>query len=309
MIVTLTINPAIDRTVLVDRLAFDDRAYILSSTEEAGGRGINASRVIASFGGKTIAILTSGGQAGEKIQELLSDEQFRSQVVRIGRESRLNLTISDKQGLTVKLNERGALVTADELNQLRDLVESSISHASWLMLCGSLPPGVPPHFYCELIAMARAKKVRTLLDTDGDALLHALEEQPSVIKPNQQEAERLLNTALITRSQILEAAGRLRRMGPEALILSLGTRGAIAATAEEMWEVLPPRTEALCPIGAGDALAAAFVWGMDRKKTFTDAVRWGVAAGTASAALPGLSFASFEQTKAVYKQVTVRQAS
>lgn len=294
--------------MMVDRLVFDDRAYILSKSEAAGGRGINASRVIHSFGGKTLAILTSGGAAGERIEKLLAQEGFRSQVVRIRQESRINLTISDKQGLTVKLNERGAPIAADEVKQLRQLVENSIHKASWLMICGSLPPEVPAHFYCELITMAHRHKVKTLLDTDGEALLHAFEARPTVMKPNQQEAERLLNTALITRSQILDAVDRLRKMGPESIILSLGARGAIAATAGEMWEALPPRTDALCPIGAGDAMAAAFIWSMDRKKTFTDALRWGVAAGTASAALPGMNFASLEQTRAVYKSVEVRPA-
>jgi len=95
-------------------------------------------------------------------------------------------------------------------------------------------------------------------------------------------------------------------MGPEAVILSLGSRGALAASADGILEALPPRVEALCPIGAGDALAAAFVWAIEKKKSFADAVRWGVAAGTASATLPGMNFPTLDQTKAIYKQVEVR---
>jgi fructose-1-phosphate kinase PfkB-like protein len=95
-------------------------------------------------------------------------------------------------------------------------------------------------------------------------------------------------------------------MGPEAVILSLGSRGALASSADGLLEALPPRVEALCPIGSGDALAAAFVWSIEKKKSFADAVRWGVAAGTAKAALPGMNFPTLEQTKAIYKQVEVR---
>jgi fructose-1-phosphate kinase PfkB-like protein len=95
-------------------------------------------------------------------------------------------------------------------------------------------------------------------------------------------------------------------MGPEAVILSLGSRGAVASSADGILEALPPRVEALCPIGAGDALAAAFVWAIDKKKSFADAVRWGVAAGTAAASLPGMNFPTLEQTRAIYKQVEVR---
>src|SRR6185437_3522251 len=97
-------------------------------------------------------------------------------------------------------------------------------------------------------------------------------------------------------------------MGPESVILSLGSRGAMGSTAEGILEVLPPRVESLCPIGAGDAMAAAFVWSMEKGKTFAESLRWGVAAGTASATLPGIKFPTLQQTRAIYKQVEVRPA-
>lgn len=308
MILTLTINPAIDRTVTVDKLVFEDRAYILDRAESAGGRGINASHVIHTFGGKVLALLTSGGEAGQRMETSLSGMGFPFQAVRVGSESRINLTISDKQGLTVKLNEVGAPLQALELRAIRDLVESLLGKARWLMICGSMQPGVPPHFYCELIELAKARGVKTLLDTDGEALQHALEAKPTVISPNQPEAERLLGRALLTRNQFLEAVDRIHAMGPESVILKLGSRGAIGLSAEGPLEALPPRVDVVCPIGSGDALAAAFVWSMDKGKTFAESLRWGVAAGTATAALPGIHFPSLRQTRAIYKQVEVRPA-
>jgi 1-phosphofructokinase family hexose kinase len=305
MILTLTINPAIDRIVSVDKLVFEDRAYILDQKEVAGGRGVNASVLLHRFGGKTIALLTSGGAAGERMEKSLAGMGFPFEVVRVRPESRTNLTISDKQGLTVKLNEVGQPLGEHELKQIRQLVEARLPKARWLMICGSIQPGVPASFYCEIIEMAKARGVKTLLDTDGEALAHGVEAKPTVITPNQQEAERLLGRALLTRSQFLEAVGRLQAMGPESVILSLGGRGAIGSGPEGIFEALPPRIDALCPIGAGDALAAAFVWAMDKKKAFYEALRWGVAAGTASAALPGMSFPTVEQTRAIYKQVDV----
>jgi fructose-1-phosphate kinase PfkB-like protein len=157
-----------------------------------------------------------------------------------------------------------------------------------------------------LLELARKKKVKTLLDTDGDALQHGLEGKPTVVGPNQQEAERLLNRALITRTHLIDAVERIHGMGADSVILSLGSRGAIGKSATEMIEVIPPRIDAVCPIGAGDALAAAFVWAIDKKGDFVDALRWGVAAGTASAKLPGVTYANLEQTKQVYSQVDVR---
>jgi len=312
LILTLTINPAIDRTIISDRLAFEDRGYILSRGEAAGGRGVNASQVIHSFGGKTLALVTSGGAIGKRMEQSLAEMGFPFEVVRVRAEGRANLTISDKQGLTIKLNEIGAPLQAEEVGAVRDLVEARLKKAGWLMICGSTQPGVPPQFYSEIIALAKSRGVHTLLDTDGQTLNHALEAGPSVISPNQQEAEHLLGRAIITRSQSLEAVQRIHDMGPDAVILSLGSRGALASSKEGILEALPPRVEALCPIGAGDALAAAFVWAMDKnvdkKKPFADALRWAVAAGTATAALPGMSFPTLDQTRAIYKQVEVRPA-
>lgn len=308
MIVTLTINPAIDRTVSVDKLVFEDRAYVIDRSEAAGGRGVNASHVIHSFGGKTLALLASGGARGEQMEKLLAKLAFPYEVVRVHSETRVNLTISDKQGLTVKLNEIGAPLEEQEVAEIHRLVEARLAKAQWLMICGSVPPGVSSRFYCEVIEMAKQRGVKTLVDTDGDALLHSLEAKPTVITPNQHEAERLLGRALLTRTQFLEAVDRIQAMGAESVILSLGSRGAIGSGPEGIFEVLPPRVDVLCPIGAGDAMAAAFTWSMEKKKSFADSLRWGVATGTAKAMLPGMTFPTLEQTRAVYKRVEVRAA-
>jgi len=305
LILTLTINPSVDRNIQVDRLVFEDRAYILASSDSAGGRGMNASRVLHAFGAKTLAIVTSGGAKGERLEKLAAKSGFPVKVVRISNEIRVNLTITDRQGLTIKLNELGPPITPDELTSIEKAVESRLETATWLMLCGSIPPGVSPHFYTKLIQMARDRKVKTLLDTDGAALLHGIEAGPTVVSPNQAEAERLLNRALITRAQFMEAATRIKAMGAESVILSLGSRGVVATDGNRLLEVVPPRVDAVSPLGAGDALAAAFVWAASKKKDFADCVRWAVAAGTASARLPGLVFATLEQTKEIYKSVEV----
>jgi 1-phosphofructokinase family hexose kinase len=307
LIVTLTMNPAIDRTIAVDRLAFDDRAYILSSKDSPGGRGINAASVIHSFGGETLAIFPAGGQRGARFERDMEDWGFPVATVPIRNDIRLNFTITDRHGLTVKLNESGPRIDRGELASVEGTVESQLGRASWLMLCGSLPPGVPSDFYAQLIARAARKGVKTLLDTDGEALSQGIEAGPTVVTPNQQEAERLLNTLLLTRSQSFAAARRIQSMGAEAVVLSLGSRGAIGATASQLWEATPPRIDAISPIGAGDALAAALTWSFEKGHKFEDALRWGVSAGSASAKLPGVTFASLEQTREVYQDVDLRR--
>ena len=308
MIVTLTINPTIDHVISVDRLAFEDRAYINSTRETAGGRGINASCVIHSFGGKTLALLICGGDAGKRLHEHLQCDGLEFQVVPVENEIRTNLTITDKHGLTVNLNEAGPTLSKAEVARVEKLVEGTLDRAAWLMICGSMPPGVPPSFYGRLVAAARKKKVKTLLHADGEALRLGIEERPTVVTPNQQEADRLLGRTLLTRTHYLEAAERIRTMGPESVVLSLGSRGAVGAFPEGIFEALPPRVDAVCPIGAGDALSAAYTWAMERKNNGVEALRWGVAAGTASARLPGMKFASLEQTQELYKQVELRRS-
>jgi 1-phosphofructokinase family hexose kinase len=307
LIVTLTVNPAIDRTISVDRLAFEDRAYIDSRRDSAGGRGINAACVIHGFGGRPLAIFPSGGKNGKRLEEFLSTCGFPVLAVPIRQENRTNLTITDRQGLTVNLNEAGPQLEKAEVERLEKAVQKNLHGASWLLLCGSLPPGVPSNFYARLIGMARHRKVHTLLDTDGPALREGVEAGPTAVAPNQQEAERLLNRALVTRNHFLDAAARIRSMGPEMVVLSLGSRGAMGAIEGAIIEASPPRVDVLCPIGSGDALAAAFAWSMERDGDFTDAVRWGVATGTASARLPGLRMASLAQAKEIYGQVEVRR--
>jgi len=307
LILTLTVNPAIDRNVTVDRLVFDDRAYILDTNETPGGRGLNASQVLHSFGAKTEAVLTAGGETGSRMRQMLSTSGFPVHLVPATSPTRLNMNITDRQGLTVKLNEKGSPLLAEELQELEKAVHQRLPEARWMMLCGSLPPGVPDDLYARLIETARALGVKTLLDTDGEPLLLGLEAHPTVVAPNQQEAERLLGKVLLTRAQMIDAAERIRMMGAERVLLSLGSRGVMGSEDGRLVEAIPPRVDVVCPIGAGDALGASFVWSMRRGTDFSDALRWGVAAGTASAMLPGVSFANVEQTRDIYEQVQVRE--
>ena len=308
MIVTLTLNPAIDRTISVDRLAFEDRAYVNSSRETAGGRGINASCVIHSFGAESTAVFPSGGHSGKRLEAYLHGCGLRIAVVPIRNPIRTNITVTDKHGLTVNLNETGPTLSKADVARVEQTVIEVLDKASWLMVGGSIPPGVPASFYARLISTAKRKHVRTLLDADGAALREGIEAGPTVVTPNQQEAERLLGVTLLTRTTYVEAAEKIRAMGPESVVLSVGSRGAIGAFAKGLFEAIPPRVDAVCPIGAGDALAAAYTWSMERNPDRpAEALRWGVAAGTASARMPGMTFANLPQTQEIYRQVEVRR--
>jgi fructose-1-phosphate kinase PfkB-like protein len=151
--------------------------------------------------------------------------------------------------------------------------------------------------------------VRTLLHASGDALREGVAARPTVVTPNQSEAERLVGRALLTRLQWIEAAAEIHSFGPESVVLSLASRGAVGAFARGLFEAVPPQIDAVCPIGSGDALTAAYAWRMHKGRTQPeDALRWGVAAGTASALLPGMNFANLEDTQKMYDRVELRRA-
>jgi 1-phosphofructokinase family hexose kinase len=306
LILTVTLNPAIDLTYTVDRLAFEDRSYINSKAEAAGGRGINAARVLTGLGAETLAMMPSGGASQQRFEKDLAGLGFQYETVSIEQAIRTNLIVTDKQGLTVKLNERGPRISPAELDRFAEAVAAHLPSVDWLLICGSLPPGVDIGFYRRLIRMAKDQHISTLVDTEGEHLQGVLDEGPTVVVPNQSEAEHLLNRSLITRGQFIEAVERIQRMGCDMAVLSLGNRGAVAFDGKQTIEVIPPRVEAVSPIGAGDALDAAFAWAISRKSSFADAARWGVAAGTASAMLPGIQFASLEKTREIYERVEVR---
>jgi 1-phosphofructokinase family hexose kinase len=306
LFVTLTLNPAIDRTVTADRLVFDDRAYIESTGESAGGRGLNASAVLHAWGAPTFAIVPSGGETGPRFEKHMAALGFPYEAVPTKNTVRSNLIITDRVGMTVKLNEPGPALSADELDAIQAAVRRRLPGAKWLLICGSLPPGVPSSYVRCLIGAAREAGVKVLVDTDGEPLQDALLERPTAVTPNRNEAASLLNRSLITRQHFRAAAQRIREMGAESVVLSLGVRGAIGVRENDTVEVIPPRVEAVCPIGAGDALNAAYVWAIEQSDNFPDAVRWAVAAGTASARLPGISFASLDQAREIYEQVEVK---
>jgi 1-phosphofructokinase family hexose kinase len=307
MILTLTVNPAIDCTYTTDRISYEDRVYVRSSFEQAGGKGINAAHVIQGLGGEVLALATAGGATGKRLAALLAESRLPVSLIPIRHPIRRNLTISDAQGLTIKLDEAGPPISPAEERRIEAVTQSKLDGASWLMLCGSLPPGMSVDFYARLIRLAREKQVKTLLDTGGEALRVGIEAGPTMVKPNRHEAERLLERSLLTRHHAVDAVGNIAKMGVETVVLSLGSEGALGVAGNGRYHALAPEIRQACPIGAGDALAATCVWALARNESFPEALRWGVAAGTAAAATPGTSFASFSETRQMREKVQVEE--
>ncbi len=307
MILTLTVNPSIDHTITTDRISYEDRVYVRSSFEQAGGKGINAAMVIHGLGDAVLALATVGGGTGKRMAALLGASGLPVSLIPIRQPVRRNLTISDMQGLTIKLDEAGPEISRAEEKRIEAATLSRLEGISWLLLCGSLPPGMSVDFYARLIGAARQKNVKTLLDTGGEALRLGLEASPTLVKPNRQEAERLLDRTLLTRQQAAEALREIAAMGPESVVLSLGSDGALGVNGRASYHAMAPEIEQACPIGAGDALAATCAWALSRHEPFPEALRWAVAAGTAAAATPGTSFGSLSETQQMRQRVRLEE--
>lgn len=306
MILTLTLNPAVDLTITTNRIVYDDRTFIRSETEHAGGKGINAAQVIYAYGGEVHAIAPIGGDRGQRFAQLVAASQIPVTLIPVSGETRRNFAITDDQGLMVKLDQPGATLSDGELQRIEDAVREHLPRASWLMLNGSVPPKAPPDFYARLIRVAREHGVSTTLDSSAEALRLGLEARPSLAKPNRPEAERLLDRTILSESQAAAAARDIQKMGAERVVLSMGSQGAIGAWEEGLIRAVLPAVQTGCAIGAGDVLAAICVLGLSQGQSFPDAFRWAVAAATAAASNPGLTFAPPEQTEPMKAQIELR---
>ena len=306
MILTLTLNPAIDLTITTSRIVYDDRTFILSETEHAGGKGINAAQVIYAYGGDVHAIAPIGGDIGQRFARLVAASQIPITLIPVSGETRRNFSITDQQGLTIKLDQPGSKLSDEELRRVEEAVREHLPRASWLMLNGSLPPKAPPEFYARLIRLAREHGVATTLDSSAEALRAGLDAGPTLAKPNRPEAERLLDRTILSEAQAAAAARDIQKMGAARVIVSLGSQGAIGAWEDGLLRAVLPAVQTGCAIGAGDVLAAICVLGLSQQLSFPEAFRWAVAAATAAASQPGLTFAPPDQTELMRAQIELR---
>ena len=308
MILTLTLNPAVDVSLTTDRIIYDDRTYINSESYQAGGKGINAARAMLDFGWTDVlAIAPYGGVMGERFAQLVRDAGLPVTLVPVQGETRRNVAVVAEEGLTLKLDQRGNPLSAKELDRIEGVLLEKLPGTGWLSLNGSLPPGVPEDYYAKLIRLARDHGVKTLVDTSGPALAPALAAGPNLAKPNRPEAERLLERGLLSERAALAAAREILARGPERLILSLGGQGAIAVWDKGALRATPPEIETGSPIGAGDVLGAVTLAALERGDSFGDAFVWGVAAATVAASLPGLGTGPMEEVARMRDRIDVRE--
>ncbi|WP_410538042.1 1-phosphofructokinase family hexose kinase [Streptomyces sp. KL2] len=262
MILTVTLNAALDITYRVPRLEPRASHRVREVAERPGGKGLNVARVLGALGHETLVTGFTGGPNGDRLRALLSEVTEEGPVgdafVAVGGDTRRTVTVVDEaSGDATVLNEPGPQVTPAEWERFLDVYGGLLHDATAVALCGSLPPGVPVGAYGTLVRAARTAGVPVLLDTDGEPLLRGLAARPDVVKPNSRELAGITGT-----TEPLRAARLAQRRGAHSVVASLGEDGLLALTPEGVWRVEPPRRLAGNPTGAGDSVVAALLSGL-----------------------------------------------
>ena len=293
MIVTLTANPSLDRTVALDApLRVGEVQAAGSVREDAGGKGINVTRVLRGSGAESIAVLPL--DAHDPFGAVLQAADVPFTPVAVQGAARANLTLADADGVTTKINLSGVRRSAADGAALIDAVVAAAAGARWLVLAGSLPPGLPDDFYLDVIAAVRAvpDAPRIAVDTSGAALRAVVERgAPDLIKPNDEELADLASVALDEGVPLPEAVAVVARgLVPArvgAAFVTLGGDGAVLVTADGAWFGTPPPTRVRSTVGAGDSSLAGFLLAESTGASPEECLRSGIRYGSAAAALPG----------------------
>ena len=285
MIVTLTANPSVDRTIEVDALVRSAVLRARANRVDPGGKGVNISRALVAHRLRTLAVLPSGGVEGRQLAGLLAADGIETALVPITGSVRCNISVAEPDGTVTKLNETGPTLTAGELDAMAETLVAAARGAEWAVLAGSLPPGAPADYYATLIKELSSLGVRIALDSSDAAFDRALVAGPDLIKPNRQELAEAAGSPVRTLGEAVTAAQRLRDRGARAVLASLGADGAVlvdesGAAYGETVAVSPPRSA----VGAGDAMLAGF---LAAGGAGTDALAEALAWGAAAVSLPG----------------------
>ena len=305
MIYTVTLNPALDRAIVVERLMEEDTTRVYSETFYAAGKGIDVSRVIRELGGQSVALGLVGGYDGLHLEGLLINAGVMTDFTKIAHETRINIILRERStGRQFVISAAGPEIDSAEIGQFyRHVLE--INGMNYLVMSGSLPKGVTPNLYGQLIVAGKKKGAFIFLDTDGAALKESIEYQPTGIKPNQFELSRLIGRDLKKETEIIWACNEIHEKGIPNILVSRGKKGLILSTKEQKIKAVAPPVEVESTVGAGDSVVAGFILAHSQGKDLEDCVRLACAAGTATAQTPGTELCHREEVEKILPSIKI----
>ena len=284
MIVTLTPNPSVDRTIEVDALVRGAVLRAIASHVDPGGKGVNVARALAANGHKVRAVLPAGGWEGGQLAALLAPAEVAVVLVPVAGSVRANVSVIEPDGTVTKLNEPGPALSPAEVGAVVTATVTAAGDADWVAVSGSLPPATPVDFYARLIELLRPSGTRVAVDTSGPPLLAALSAGPDVVKPNREELAEASGRPVATLGDAVAAAEDLRGRGAKSVLASLGADGALLVDRGGALHGEAPVARPRSAVGAGDATLAGFLaGGGSGRAALVEALAWGAAATS----LPG----------------------
>ncbi len=295
MILSVTLNPCIDQTLFVEGLAPHDTNRVTRAETDAGGKGVNLSRVVVELGGDSLATGFLGGGAGAYIRRVLDLKGVRHDFVEIDGDTRTNFSVEDGSDQPpTTFNAKGPAITPEEWDALMQKLREHAAGAKWVALGGSLPQGVPVEAYKLLGIAAKTAGARLALDSDGEAMRRGLEARPHLIKPNGREAGRLLGRKVESVEEAVFAAEELRQYLEDdgVCVVSIGAAGAVMASPDGTFIGRPIAVDAKSTIGSGDSLVGGMLGALDNGADLSEALRAGMAAGAATATTGGAEIAN-----------------
>jgi len=277
VIVTVTPNPAVDRTVFVDALRPGAITHGARSWSEPSGKGVNVALALQAHQRPTVAVLPVGGPAGVHLVDMVERAGLEYQAVPITGDVRVNISIVQPDGVVTKINERGPALSDAEGDALLAAARTRARAGGWVAGCGSLPGGLADGFYARLVEAGHRAGTRVVIDTSGAPLVEALAAGPDLVKPNADELAAAVGRAVTTVGDVVDAAQELRARGAKAVLASLGGDGAVLVTAAGVVHGTAPVEKVVSTVGAGDALLAGYLSAAD-DNGLEVALAWGAAA-------------------------------
>lgn len=304
-IVTVTFSPCIDKSTTIPALIPEKKLKCAAPKLEPGGGGVNVARAIKKLGGEALAIFPSGGYTGKFFNHLLEKENIPSVIIETSNETRENIIILDESTRDqYRFGMPGTALSENEWKQCLQVVEE-INDAAFIVASGSLPPGVPMNIYAQLAKMAKTKKAKFIVDTSGEALRHAFEEGVYLLKPNLGELSFLAGKNELQQAEIKPIAREIITRGNcEVLVVSMGAAGAMLVTKEMDEMFAPPPVSRKSTVGAGDSMVAGIIFYLSQGKSLPEAVKYGVACGTAATMNPGTELCNKKDADLLYSLIT-----
>lgn len=300
MILTVTLNAAVDKLYLVEQLTDYTVMRVKECHNTAGGKGLNVSKVAALLGETVIASGFVGGHTGNSIESMLEQQGVVSRFTHTVSETRSCINVRDlSTGKHTEFLEPGAPVTENETKAFLEEFRELLPQADIVCISGSVPKGISSDFYGTLIHEAKEKGKRVVLDTSGELLIQGVKALPDLVKPNTDEIAQLLGRQVSSEEELLAAAKELKQSGISTVVISLGKEGALVVCDEGIYRGYPPKIEAVNTVGCGDSMVAGFAVGMSRGLSMKETFRIALAVSAANAM--HMETGNFEQ--AVYEHL------